>query len=134
MKKFFSLIVVSILCLFLCVGISKIKNVKITEVASELYSQKDITMAINKIILRFALPISNSTLKEISYAGDALTLEHQEWAARYDADEVIVLDSEFFVKRTDGAETLNESCTYNWIWILVRTSAGKWKLVDYGFE
>ena len=134
MKRLLSFVFVCLLCLSLCSCGSNVKNAKILQVKSELYSQEDIEKAVNTVIRRFDMRMNNCILNEICYAGDDVTTEHQEWADRYDADEAIVLDSEFFVQRSDGAASLNEGSTYYWIWILVRTSGGKWKLVDYGFK
>ncbi len=133
MKRLFCFFVMCIMCLSLCSCKSNVQDVKITEAASDLFSQEDITKAIDAIIKEFDLHWNNCTLKELCYAGDAVTTEFQDFADRYDADEVIVLASEFIVDRADGAASMNVGATYNWHWILVRSDGGEWKHVDHGF-
>ena len=121
------------MCFLLCACSDNVENVKIKQVTSEMYSQQDISMAIDALIEEFDSDWNNCTLNELYYAGDKVTQEHQEWAERYDADEAIVLSSVFFVDRADSAASMNAGTTYEWIWILVRTGDENWTCVDYGF-
>ena len=60
--------------------------------------------------------------------------DHQDWADRNNADEVIVLLSSFDVDSSGGDGSLNPNSTYNdWKWILVRTNGGQWQHVDHGY-
>ncbi len=133
MKRILCLGVACFLCLSLCACSNNVKNVKILEVTSELYLQEDIAEAIDTVIREFDLHWNNCTLNELYYAGDDVTLDHGEWAERYDADEAIVLKSMFYVDHADNAASMNAGSIYHWIWILVRTRIGEWLLVDYGF-
>lgn len=133
MKRILCFVTAFFLCLSLCACGNNVKNVKILEVTSELYLQEDITEAIDTMIREFDRNWNNCILNELYYAGDYVTLEHREWADRYNADETIVLKSMFYVDRADGAASMNIGCTYFWEWILVRNNGGKWRLVDYGF-
>ena len=63
----------------------------------QMYSQKEINSAIDVIKKEFKRDWKGCTLKEIYYAGDKVSEEHQEFAERYNADEVIVLVSTFDV-------------------------------------
>lgn len=66
--------------------------------------------------------------------GDKVSEDHQEFTARYNADEVIVLLSTFDVDESGGDGSLNPNSTYtDWNWILVRKNDGKWKHVDHGY-
>jgi len=132
-KRILCLVVACFLCLSLCACSNNVKNVKILEVTSELYLQEDIKEALDTMIREFDKHWNNCTLNELYYAGDDVTLEHREWADRYDADETIVLKSMFYVDRADSAASMNVDCTYFWEWILVRNNDEKWRLVDYGF-
>ena len=99
-----------------------------------LYSQKEINSAIDVIKKEFKRDWKGCTLKEIHYAGDKVSKEHQEFAERYNADEVIVLVSTFDVDESGGDGSLNPNSTYtDWNWILVRKNGGKWKHVDHGY-
>ena len=111
-----------------------VKNVRTEEVASELYSQKDIDSAIGVIKKEFVQNWDGCTLTEISYAGDEVSENHREWAERNDADEVIVLTSSFDVAEQGASPSLDPGNTYTrWMWILVRTDGGTWRHVDHGY-
>jgi len=134
MKKLLCVALCVLLMVSLCACGGKISNLKTPNVDSEMYSQKDITAAINVIKREFTINWSGCTLTEIYYAGDEKTKEHQDWADRHDADEVIVLLSSFDVDASGGDGSLNPNSTYdNWMWILVRTNGGQWKHVDHGY-
>ena len=134
MKKYICTIIAFLLILGLCACGGKVAGVKTRNVTSEIYSQKDISSAINTIKREFKYTWSGCTLTEIYYAGDECSEEHQDWANENNADEVIVLLSSFDVDSSGGDGSLNPNSTYdNWSWILVRTSGGKWKHVDHGY-
>lgn len=80
--------------------------------AIRLYSQKEINSAIDVIKKEFKRDWKGCTLKEIYYAGDKVSEEHQEFADRYNADEVIVLLSTFDVDSSGGDGSLNPNSTY----------------------
>ena len=112
----------------------KVSDVKTKNVDSKVYSQEDIASAIDTIKKDFKREWGGCTLTEIYYAGDEESADYQEWADRYNADEVIVLLSSFDVDSSGGDGSLNSNSTYeNWMWILVRTDGGKWKHVDHGY-
>ncbi|MFY9173753.1 MAG: hypothetical protein WAO24_00180 [Peptococcia bacterium] len=110
------------------------KNVKVTDKESKMYTSNDINSAIETIKKEFQKDWKGCTLKEIYYAGDDISKDHQDWADRNDADEVMVLLSSFDVDSSGGDGSLNPNSTYdNWMWILVRTKDGQWKHVDHGY-
>ena len=134
MKKYMCTLLCFLLVLGLCACGGKVSDVKTHDVASEIYSQEDISLAINTITKEFKAGWSGCTLTEIYYAGDDVSAEYQDWAERYNADEVIVLLSSFDTDSPAGNSGLNSDFTYkNWNWILVRTASGEWKHVDHGY-
>lgn len=135
MKKLISVILCVLLLFSLCACNSgKIDDVKMPFMESEIYSQEDISLAISTITEEFKKEWNGCTLAEIYYAGDDVSAEYQDWAERYNADEVIVLLSSFDTDSPAGNSGLNSDFTYkNWNWILVRTASGEWKHVDHGY-
>lgn len=132
MKKL-SLLVLSCILLFGLYGCGK-DTIPTREVSSDLYSAKEIEQAITTITKEFKKEWKGCTLTEIYYAGDEVSLEHQDWAERNNAEEVIVLSSSFEVDESGGDGSLNPNSTYtDWMWILVRTDNGKWIHVDHGY-
>ena len=111
-----------------------VRGVKTHYVDSEMYSQDDINSAIDTIKKEFKSDWKGCTLTEIYYAGDDCSKDHQDWADRNNADEVIVLLSSFDVDSSGADGSLNPNSTYdNWNWILVRTNGGQWQHVDHGY-
>ena len=134
MKK----ILATILCFIIVFSLAgcggKTSEIKTRNVESEMYSQEEITSAVETIKKEFKSNWKGCTLKEIYYAGDDSSKDHQDWADRNNADEVIVLLSSFYVGRNGGDGSLNTNHTYeNWNWILVRMNDGEWVHVDHGY-
>ena len=134
MKKYISIILASMCALSLIACGGDVSDVKILECQSEIYTDEDIKEAIEVTKKYFKKEFSGCTLTEIGYAGDEKSLDYSEWAERNSADEVIVLISSFDVDSSGGDGSLNPNSTYdNWMWILVRSSGGKWQHVDHGY-
>ena len=134
MKK----IVYIMLCILLVCSLSacggNVSKVNTHNVDSEIYSEEDINAAIDTIKKEFKNDWKGCTLTEIYYEGDDSSKDHQDWANRNNADEVIVLQSSFDVDSSGGDGSLNPNSTYNgWNWILVRTNGGQWQHVDHGY-
>ncbi|NLV73690.1 MAG: hypothetical protein GXY52_03245 [Chloroflexi bacterium] len=130
--------VCTMLCILLAFGLiacgGNISGVKTHHVDSEMYSEDDIKSAIDTILKEFKSDWNGCTLTEIYYAGDDSSRDHQDWADRNNADEVIVLLSSFDVDSSGGDGSLNPNSTYNnWNWILVRTNGGLWQHIDHGY-
>ena len=126
------LMLVCVLGLTACGG--NVKNVKVKEYSSEVYSNSEIQEAIAVTVSYFKKEFSGCTLTEIGYYGDDKLPDYQEFAQRNNADEVIVLVSAFDVGPSGGDGSLNPNDTYkNWKWILVRDEGGKWTHVDHGY-
>ena len=134
MKKIVCIILCSLLVFSLSACGGDISRVNTHNVNSEIYSQEDINAAIDTIKKEFMMNWGGCTLTEIYYAGDDSSKDHQDWADRNNADEVIVLLYSFDVDSSGGDGSLNPNSTYSdWSWILVRTNGGKWQHVDHGY-
>ena len=134
MKKFVALVLalVGMLGLVACGG--NTKNVKITDYSSEIYSDAEIDSAIDVAIDYFEKYFDGCTLTKITYWGDDKLDDFQEFAERNNADDVIVLISDFEVDASGGDGSLEPNSTYtDWNWILVRTDGGQWEHVDHGY-
>lgn len=134
MKKLRALVLalVCVIGLVACGG--NVKNVKITDYSSEIYSDAEIENAIDVAIDYFEKNFEGCTLTEITYLGDDKLDGWQAFAEQNDADDVIVLVSSFDVDASGGDGSLNPNSTYtNWKWILIRNNGGKWKHVDHGY-
>lgn len=134
MKKIITLVLV-LVCVMSLVGCGgNAGNVKITEYTSEIYSDTEISDAIDVAIDYFKKEFDGCTLTEITYIGDDKNDDWREFADRNNATDVIVLVSSFDVDASGGDGSLNPNSTYtNWKWILVRTNSGKWMHVDHGY-
>lgn len=127
-----------LLCLVMIISLSAcggdIKNVNVVDVESEKFTSDDISSAIETIKKEFDRNWNGCALKEIYYAGDETSKDHQDWADRNDVNEVIVLLSSFEVDSSGGDGSLNPNSRYDgWKWILVRNTEGQWKHVDHGY-
>ena len=97
------------------------------------YAQEEIAAAIDVITDEFDMKWQGCTLTELYYAGSGISGQHQDWAGRNNADDVIVLLSSFEVG-PNADPSLKPNSTYdNWMWILVRTDGGEWTHVDHGY-
>ena len=134
MKKIISIVICFTVILSFTACGGNVKELKIRDVESEMYTQEDISEAIETIKKEFESNWEGCSLKEIYYAGDDISNDYQAWADRHNADEVIVLLSSYYVEPNGGDGSLEQDYTYtNWNWILVRTIGGKWVHVDHGY-
>ena len=134
MKKLIALVLALICVIGLVACGGNVKNVKITDYSSEIYSDAEIENAIDAAINYFEKNFEGCTLTEITYLGDDELDNWQEFAERNNADDVMVLVSSFNVGASGGDGSLNPNSTYtNWKWVLVRTNDGKWEHVDHGY-
>lgn len=143
-KRISALFICIILILSLC-ACGDVSRVQVIDVPSQLYTQEDIRAAIEVIKSDFAKDWDHCSLLSIQYAGDELMTERYDggrnefeiWTELYDADEAIILISDFYVSPAaeyDFENTLAVDTTYeNWKWILVRDKGGTWRHVDHGY-
>ena len=112
-----------------------VDRAKITIDDSEAYSEREIRAAMKVVKRRFKWNY-RSTLLSLSYNDEKSSAAAAEWAARYGADEAIVLYSDFV---TDDDERmygtgLEPGYTYRgWSWVLVRSHGGRWRLKTWGY-
>lgn len=100
---------------------------------SEIFSQEDIQQAMNKVMEYFNKEFDGCELTSLWYDEEFSGKRADEWAEQYEAEEAIVLLSNFDVGASGGDGSLNPNSTYsNWNWILVR-SDGDWELKTWGY-
>lgn len=143
-KRISALFICIVLILSLC-ACGDVSRVQVIDVPSQLYTQEDIRAAIEVIKSDFAKDWDHCSLLSIQYAGDELMTERYDggrnefeiWTELYDADEAIILISDFYVSpaaKYDPVNTFEVDTTYEyWKWILVRDKGGTWRHVDHGY-
>ncbi len=128
------ILITSLLAFFMMKESSNTKDAKIDIGKSNTYTESEINDAINIVLAKFKqFP---ATLDKIWYDEEKSNKESKEWAKQYNADEAIVLFSNF--KTYKGEKSINngfnpDSEYINWNWILVRNNKGKWYLKDWGY-
>lgn len=135
MKRVVSLLLLclSLFALTACGG-GDVDEVGVLEVESELYTSAEIADGINVTLEYFKKNFDGCKLRELQYIGDEENNDYLDFAARNDADEVLVFTSTFDVDERGGDGSLNPNDTYkNWKWILVRHNGGDWEHVDHGY-
>lgn len=133
MKNVIALLLVLTLTAGFC-GCGKVSGAATVPYTSEMYTAAEVEAAIEAAKDYFYTNFSGCTLTEITYAGDEVSIAHEEWAQRHDADQVIVLTSSFDVDASGGDGSLNPNSTYTrWMWIMVRSNGGPWKHADHGY-
>jgi len=132
-KKYWLIGLVFIAILTACIWVSNIKIVRNIEFDSKIYTDEEITAAIDATMEYFREEFTGCVMKDIGYAGDETLDEYQEYVERNNAKEVIVLVSNFEVKESADGSLNSNSIYKNWNWILVREKNGEWEVVDYGY-
>lgn len=118
--------------LILLSGCGKVSGVNETIGPSVLYSDGEIKSAMNLVKTKFSSGFEGCILLDLWYDEEYSSKRADEWAEQYEADEAIVLLSNFFVAGNKNP-TLNPNSKYeNWNWILVRSNGG-WQLKDWGY-
>ena len=129
MKRVLS--VVPLLALLLCGCGSASVNVG----RSELYSQEELQAAVDVVLADFEQHESSRRLIRLEY-DEELTLREAEYRAEHYGEEaVIVLVTDFYVKRSAvavGALVPGSTCT-DYQWILTRDPDGQWVVRDKGY-
>ncbi|MBQ8751531.1 MAG: hypothetical protein IJZ13_00315 [Clostridia bacterium] len=133
MKKWVAVwLAVTMLCLTACRG--NVALARVAEVDSTIYSQAEISAAVRVAMSYFKTHFDGCTLTAIGYAGDDTAAECASWARQYDADEAIILLSDFEVDANGGGGSLQPDSTYtNWQWVLVRDGNGSWRHATHGY-
>lgn len=135
MKKFvpFLVMLVISLCLSGCAR-GDVSKVRVNGQLSNIYTDWEISRAVDVAVRYFEKEFDGCTLLEIGYVGDQDGKAFIERANQYGVDEVIILVSSFAVGPEGGDGSLNPNDTYrNWKWILGRTNGGQWRHLDHGY-
>nr|WP_326184791.1 hypothetical protein [uncultured Oscillibacter sp.] len=115
-------------------GGEKISGSDIEIGPSDDYTEAEITAAMDIVQEHFENTFEGCTLTALRYDEDEVGDMEAEWAEQYDADQAIVLLSDFETDQRGGDGSLNPNDTYaNWQWILVRTDGGEWSLKTMGY-
>jgi len=137
MSKFVAVFMIAILTAGMLGGCSRggdAGNVSIDVGTSQLYSEEDVNDAMNAAIRQFRKGFEACTMTRIWYDEEKTRKAAEEWAADNDADEGIVLYSDFEVDESGRNPSLNPGQTYTrWQWVLVRDKGEKWRLVTWGY-
>ena len=132
MKKVLSLFLIFTLLLSLT-SCGTLNFVDIEEFSSEIYTDRDITSAM-EIVLEEFQGKNDRILLSLSYIGDSNISDYRDWADRNGADEVIVFLTDYYISFFSDTPTQNTASEYeNWKFILVRTAGSEWEIVDQGY-
>lgn len=132
MKKTIAVLLLCALILSLT-SCGTLNFVDIEEFSSEIYTDRDITSAMEVVLEEFQGK-SDRILLSLSYIGDSKISDYRDWADRNGADEVIVFMTDYYVSFFSDTPTQNTASEYeNWKFILVRTNGGEWEIVDQGY-
>ena len=132
MKKILSLLLISVLLLSLT-ACGTLSFVDVEEFSSEVYTANDITGAMELVLEQFQ-GRSDTLLLKVSYIGDEWLDDYKDWADRNNADEVIVILTDYYISFFSDNPTMATGHKYEaWNYILVRTNGGEWEIVDQGY-
>lgn len=111
-----------------------ITNYEIVIKDSRTYSKYEIQLAIDVVLDEFKdFP---ATLNKIWYDEEKSQNASEEWAKQYNADQAIILYSNFktYLGNQAANSGFNPNSEYkNWSWVLVRNNKEKWKLKTFGY-
>ena len=115
--------------------LGSVKGINQTIEKSELYSEKDIKKAMTIVKHQFKLEFRGCKLTDLWYEEDINISSANSWADQYNADEAIIILSNFDAGSSGGDGSLNPNGTYkDWQWILIRDKGDKtWKLKTWGY-
>ena len=135
MKRLVWTMVMFILLLTLsaCGGkLSEGMQVEITE-GDTYYSNEDIQAAVDTVEKEFKKDFPGCTMTALRYTALSGKDSNTEWATQYNAEEAMVLYSDFDVDSSGGDGSLDPNSTYtDWSWVLVRENGGAWKIATWG--
>lgn len=103
--------------------------------SSQLYTKAELEQAVHVVKEEFAADFQGARLLKLSYKGDEAEL-FADWAADYQAEEAMILYTDFTTDENGGAaKTLSPNTTYHdWQWILIRNQDGDWEYVTGGIN
>lgn len=99
-----------------------------------LFSEKEIEDAMDVVTAYFKKNFKGCELTRLSYDEDYTRAQEGGWKKQYDADDAIVLLSDFTTDQRGGDGSLAPDSTYrDWQWVLTRTDRGGWVLRTWGY-
>ena len=132
MKKLISIILLCTLTLSLS-SCGTLNFVDIEDFTSEVYNQNDITSAM-EVVLEWFQGKTDMVLLSLSYAGDEELADYSRYLEWHDADDVIVLLTDYYISFFSSNPVMNTGHKYeSFGFILVRSSGGEWEIVDQGY-
>lgn len=134
MKRRWMLCVTILLVIFLAAcGGGDVRNVNFRIEESEIYTQEEIQKAADVVMDFFSREYEGCTMTDLWYDEDYSLKQADDWAEQYDAEEAIVLRTNFNVDGSGRSASLNPNDTYqDYNWILVR-NGGTWELKTWGY-
>ena len=97
-----------------------------------LYSEDEISDAMTIVEQTFHQEFKGCKLLNLRYDEERSKQEAEYWLE--EADEAIVLLSDFHVSANGGDGSLNQNSDYtDWSWILLRKNGGAWTLRTWGY-
>lgn len=112
-----------------------IDNVKETIVKTKDHSEEDIKTAMNVVKKTFKRDFEGSTLTELWNEENLKKATIRGLVNQYNAEDAIILYSNFDVDASGGDGSFNPNSTYtSWQWVLVRNSSkDSWVLKSWGY-
>lgn len=100
---------------------------------SALYTKAELESAAQTVIDCFETTFAGCKMSDLRYEEAVYEEETAEWAEQYNAEEAIIMVSDFETDEFGGDGSLNPNSTYeDWKWILVRTG-DEWELKTWGY-
>ena len=126
------LITAAVILLFGLKGCGDILHAETISVASEKFSQDDISQAVRTIKADFFRNYNDCTLLTIRYAGDSRQSDssvNRQWGG----DENITILISFSTGKASSQQGFQPDMTYeNWSVIMVREKGANWRIVNSG--
>lgn len=127
-----------ILNVCLCIGLlfallACQKDVHKEIISSSHYTKEEIYEAFDVVLSHFEKYFEDCTLTDIWYDEDAVGQFEKDWAKQYDADEAIVILSNFKTG-SNASSVLNPNSDYpGYNWVLIRNQSGEWEIKTFGY-
>ena len=117
-----------------CFGNGARSGVKREIGACDYYSQEEISAAMDTAQEYFDDHFPGCVMTSFRYDEESVREAEPEWADQYQADQAIVLLSDFQTDKHGGDGSLNPNEIYqDWQWVLVRSGNGDWTLKTCGY-
>ncbi len=134
-KRFYVLFLPVLALILTACGGGKVDQVEVAAwEASELYTNEDISDAMDVVIDCFRREYQGCTLTQISYPGDNTPEDFGACARDWGLDEAIILYTSFDVGEDakDGGWVPGDTYT-RWKWYLGRNTGGHWEIKNSGY-